>query len=35
MSAEIIASWILQNACQYLLAGVLVGVISENSRRAG
>jgi hypothetical protein len=32
VSAEIIASWILQNACQYLLAGVSVGVIAESRR---
>jgi hypothetical protein len=28
VSAEIIASWLLQNACQYLLAGVSVGVVA-------
>jgi hypothetical protein len=35
VSAEIVASWVLQNACQYLLAGVSVGVVAENSRPAG
>jgi hypothetical protein len=29
VSAEIIASWVLQNACQYLLAGVSVGVVAD------
>jgi hypothetical protein len=32
VSVEIIASWVLQNACQYLLSGVLVGVVAENRR---
>ena len=29
VSGEIIASWILQNACQYLLSGALIGVIAN------
>jgi hypothetical protein len=29
VSVEIIASWVLQNACQYLLAGASVGVVSD------
>ena len=29
VSVEIIASWVLQNACQYLLAGASVGVVAD------
>jgi hypothetical protein len=29
VSVEIIASWVLQNACQYLLAGGSVGVVAD------
>jgi hypothetical protein len=32
VSAEVVASWVLQNACQYLLAGVSVDVVAENRR---
>jgi hypothetical protein len=32
VSVEIVASWVLQNACQYLLAGAAVGVVAENRR---
>jgi hypothetical protein len=35
VSVEIIASWVLQNACQYLLSGVAVGVVAENRRPSG
>jgi hypothetical protein len=28
VSGEIIASWIVQNACQYLLSGVSVGIVA-------
>ena len=35
MSVEVIESWVLQNACQYLLAGVLIGVIAEDRRQSG
>ena len=29
VSVEIVASWVLQNACQYLLAGASVGVVAD------
>lgn len=29
VSVEIVASWVLQNACQYLLAGAAVGVVAN------
>jgi hypothetical protein len=35
MSAEIIASWVLQNACQYLLAGASVAVVADLRGTAG
>ena len=35
VSVEIIASWVLQNACQYLLAGASVGVVADLRGTAG
>jgi hypothetical protein len=35
VSVEIIASCVLQNACQYLLSGVSVGVVAKNRRPSG
>jgi hypothetical protein len=32
MSVEIIVSWLLQNACQYLLAGASVGLVADLGR---
>ena len=29
MSVEIVASWVFQNASQYLLAGAAVGIVAE------
>jgi hypothetical protein len=29
VSGEIIASWMFQNACQYLLSGALVGIVAN------
>jgi hypothetical protein len=29
VSVEIIVSWVFQNACQYLLAGVSIGVVAD------
>ncbi|HVJ85366.1 MAG TPA: hypothetical protein VM452_06955 [Caulifigura sp.] len=31
VSPEIIAAWVLQNACQYLLAGVVLGVVAKSA----
>jgi hypothetical protein len=31
-SFDVIASWVLQNACQYLLAGTLVAVVADLGR---
>jgi hypothetical protein len=35
VSVEVIGAWVLQNACQYLLAGASVGVVAENRRPSG
>jgi hypothetical protein len=32
-SVEVIASWVLQNACQYVLAGASVGIVADLRRR--
>jgi hypothetical protein len=33
-SVAVIASWVLQNACQYVLAGASVGIVADLRRRS-